>query len=458
MRMKIDSAPTFPLLLDDGELKIVNDYRQKYDSISSLLDMNPAVLDAVHADLKNIGSADGRDSTYSSEHFLRALLVKWTEGLCFRDTIVRIADSTILRNFTRLFSGKVMNFTVLDTAFKAISASTWSIINTFIEQWAIKEKKITGKALRLDSTVSESNIHYPTDAHLLWDCYRTASRIMKKIGREDPKLVLGHRFHDAKIKRLYTIIATQGNRKKKATQRHTGKVRRLLLQRVDAIVAAAQTVAENGKKNAATLKAMALCIALESYLDDMRHVVAQSRRAFNGETVPAGERIFSIFEPHTELLMRGKEHKPFEFGHLVQIGQTDEKFISFYAVEPLSRHDSEMVDPVLEDHKASFGAYPEKFAVDKNYYKSMDHIAEWEEKIDTFSMCKKGKRTPEETAREHGDLFKLAQKFRAGCEGSISVLKRVFGLRRCLNRGFDSFAASVGCLVFCHNLVVLSKL
>ncbi|MBN1133405.1 MAG: hypothetical protein JXA38_00445 [Methanosarcinaceae archaeon] len=190
----------------------------------------------------------------------------------------------------------------------------------------------------------------------------------------------------------------------------------------------------------------------------MRHVVAQSRRAFNGETVSASERIFSIFEPHTELLMRGKEHKPFDFGHLVQIGQTAEKFISFYAVEQLSRHDTEMVDPVLEDHKASFGSYPDEFATDKNYYKSMEHVAQWEEEIDIFSMCKKGNRTLEEIAREHGALFKLAQKFRAGCEGSISVLKRVFGLRRCLNRGFNSFAASVGCLVFCHNLVVLSKL
>ena len=117
-----------------------------------------------------------------------------------------------------------------------------------------------------------------------------------------------------------------------------------------------------------------------------------------------------------------------------------------------------MVDTVLNDHKESFGAYPGEFATDKNYYKSMEHVAEWEEEIDIFSMGKKGKRTPEESAREHGLLFKLAQKFRAGCEGSISVLKRVFGLRRCLNRGFNSFAASVGCLVFCHTLVVLSKL
>jgi len=456
--MKIDRDPTFPLLFDDGELKIVSDYRLQYDSIGAILDLNPAVLDAVHKDLKDWGSDGGRDSTYSSEQLLRAILVKWMEGFSFRDTIVRIADSTILRNFTRLNSGKVMNFTVLDTAFKKISASTWDKINTIMEQWARKAEKITGNSLRLDSTVCESNIHYPTDAHLLWDCYRVASRSMEQIRKEDRILVLGHRFHTAKIKRLYTFLATRGNKKNKSTKRKVKKVQQVLLQRVEAIVATAQTVVDNGKKTACGVLAMVRIMELESYLSDMRHVVAQSRRAFNGETVPASERIFSIFEPHTELLMRGKEHKPFEFGHLVQIGQTAEKFISFYAVEQLSRHDTEMVDPVLEDHKASFGSYPDEFATDKNYYKSMEHVAQWEEKIDIFSMCKKGNRTPEEIAREHGALFKLAQKFRAGCEGSISVLKRVFGLRRCLNRGFNSFAASVGCLVFCHNLVVLSRL
>ena len=167
--MKIDQAPTFPLLIDDGELKIVREYQNKYDSISAVLDSNPSILDAVHEDLKNWGAAGGRNSTYSSEQYLRTILVKWMEGLSFRDTIVRITDSRVLRNFTRLYSGAVMNYTMLDTAFKKIRASTWDKINTLFKQWAKKENKITGNALRLDGTVCESNIHYPTDAHLLWD-------------------------------------------------------------------------------------------------------------------------------------------------------------------------------------------------------------------------------------------------------------------------------------------------
>jgi transposase, IS5 family len=458
MRMKIDYEQTFPLQLDGRELKIVSDFRKQYDMISDLLDMTPPVLDAVHEDLKGMGSSAGRESTYSSEHLFRALLVKWIEGLSFRDTVVRIADSAILRNFTRINCGKVMNYSVLDDAFKHIRPSTWKKINALLEQWAKKEEKVTGRDLRLDSTVCESNIHYPTDAHLLWDVYRVVSRTMQQIGHQDYALTQGHRFHTLKIKQLYTFIATHGTRKNKSVKRKVKKTKQILLQRVEAIVKAAENVVDHGKKNACGIIARGLLEQLESSLADMRQVVVQSSRAFNGEVVPARERIFSIFEPHTELLMRGKEHKPYEFGHLVQIGQTREKFISFYAVEPNSRHDTEMVDVVLEDHKASFGQYPETFAADKNYYKSTAQIASWEEEIDIFSVCKKGGRTEEEVAREHSVLFKLAQKFRAGCEGSISVLKRVFGLRRCLNHGFNSFAASVGCIVLCHNLVVLSKL
>lgn len=458
MRKKIDICPTFPPLFDDGELQIVCDYKQKYDTISEILDSNHKILDAVHQDLKDLGSDDGRGSTYSSEHLLRALLVKWTEGLGFRDTVVRIADSTIFRNFTRLNSGKVMNYSLLDTAFKIIRPETWDKINALLEQSAREEKKITGTRLRLDSTVCESNIHYPTDASLLWDCYRVASRKIERIRELDRLLGGEYRFHINKIKKLYTFIATHCTKKNKSTKREVKKCTGILLQRVEVVVETAKAVVEHGKKVSCGLMTKALINELESSLPDMGKVVAQARRAFNGETVPARERIFSIFETHTELLMRGKQHKPVEFGHLVQIGQTEEKFISFYAVEQKSRHDSEMVDPVLQDHKKSFGAYPSEFSADKNYYKSMDETKEWEEEIDIFSICKKGGRTPEEIAREHGALFKLAQKFRAGCEGSISVLKRVFGLRRCLNRGFKSFSASVGCLVFCHNLVLVSKL
>ena len=88
----------------------------------------------------------------------------------------------------------------------------------------------------------------------------------------------------------------------------------------------------------------------------------------------------------------------------------------------------------------------------------MEDISSWEKKIGTYAIAKKGKKTAPEHERESSDEFKMLQRFRAGVEGSISVLKRAFGLRRCFFKGFKSFAASVGCLVFCHNVVLLSRL
>jgi IS5 family transposase len=458
MRKKIDNKPVFPLILSTSELKIVTDYYKKYITISELLDANPAILDAVHADISAMGSQDGRESDFSSEHFLRMLIVKCIEGLSFRDTIIRVVDSSILRNFVRLFSADSMNFTVLDAASKMITPQTWERINEILAKYAKKNEKITGEKQRVDSTVCETNIHYPTDASLLWDSYRAATRLITQCRQMDPCLDLGKRFHDKKVKRSFTFAATHFSKKTTATKRKVRSHTKHLIKQVKRVADIGRMLVTHSTAFALDLTTSGLVCELDRMLVLVDHVIKQSQRAFNGETVPAAERIFSIFEPHTELLIRGKTHKPNEFGHMVTIGQTGEKFIHFYKVEEKSRHDINLGDEAKEVHRKLFGSYPQKFTADKNYYGGPEHTGKWEKKISEYSVGKKGNRTEEKMKREHGDWFKILQAFRAGCEGSISVLKRVFGLRRCLNRTFKSFAASVGCLVFCHNLVVMSRL
>jgi len=165
-----------------------------------------------------------------------------------------------------------------------------------------------------------------------------------------------------------------------------------------------------------------------------------------------------LFEEHTELIKRGKAGKPIEFGHKVLIAQTGEKFIHHYDVFAKRREDKELIEPTLAAHKRLFGTGPGTLAADKGFYENMEQILELEENIKTVSICKKGRRNQDEYQRESTEDFKDGQRFRAGCEGSISVLKRVFKLDRCLFRGFKNYAASVGCAVFCHNLVLLTRL
>ena len=165
-----------------------------------------------------------------------------------------------------------------------------------------------------------------------------------------------------------------------------------------------------------------------------------------------------MFEEHTELLKRGKAGKPIEFGHKVLIAQTAEKFIHHYQVYPKRQEDKELLKPTLKAHKQLFGTGPDVLATDKGFYENMKQIMKLEKNIVTVSICKKGRRNQQEYERESTEEFKDGQRFRAGCEGSISVLKRVFNLGRCLFKGFKNYAASVGCGIFCHNLVLLTRL
>lgn len=122
---------------------------------------------------------------------------------------------------------------------------------------------------------------------------------------------------------------------------------------------------------------------------------------------------------------------------------------------PLAR---QVVTQSHRAHKENFSKYRDKFTADKNYHVSTEDSTDLNEKVPVYAEGKKGRRNEEEYDYEHSEEFIAMQKFRAGVEGTISVLKRAFGLRRCLNKGFKSFEAFVGCAVFCHNAVLLSRL
>jgi transposase, IS5 family len=457
LRMKVKNQPSF-FFNCHCDQKVVKDYQTKYNAVDRLLEENPELLNITHKDLKEFGNSGGRESDYSSEQIMRMFLVKEIERETYRGLIIRVNDSDFLRNFVRIGVGRVMTISLLNAAFKNIKATTWKKVNGILVKTLAKAEKISGDRLRLDSTVSETNIHFPTDSSLLWDSYRTVARLVGACSAEDRRLNCGNRFHDKKIKRLHTFISTQGSRQSKSTKRKVAKNMKALVERVEAVYEVGQTYVSNALAIGITRGPIAVLIKeLVDFLPLVKHVTVQARRSqINGETVPASERIFSIFEPHTELLKRGKAGKPVEFGHMVSIGQTEDKIISYYSVEEKSRHDIEHKTEALEGHKKIFEKYPDEFTADKNYYESMEDVEEWEKKINVFAIGKKGKRTEEQEAREHTPEFRDLQRFRAGCEGSISVLKRAFSLRRCLYRTFESFAASIGLMVLSHNLIQLA--
>jgi transposase, IS5 family len=206
------------------------------------------------------------------------------------------------------------------------------------------------------------------------------------------------------------------------------------------------------------MTAKAVLEQFAKYIPLGHRVKTQARqRVIEEQPVANAEKVFSIFEPHTELLIRGKAGKNIEFGHMIQIQQVDGKFITGYNVFEIRPDESMLIRPALEEHKALFGNYPERISADKGYYEDMESIHALEAIVPTISIAKKGGRTAAEVEREREPAFKDGQRFRAGIEGTISFLKRSLGLFRCFNKGWNHFCSTVGMAIFAHNILLLAK-
>jgi len=456
MRTKSTHQAYLDMFLPSSATKVVKEYRAKYHALNQILLDNPTVLDLAHADFGRwlSDSEDGRESRYTSEELLRTLVVMFVEQDSYRDVVVRIETSECLRGFIGLgFYKPMMDFTLVSKAFSALSAETWAAMNAVLGQYAVAEKKITGERMRIDTTVYEANIHYPTDSSLLWDSYRVLARLLQELQRECRALGLKHRYHTKKVKKLAQSISRNAGSKSRSKQKAVKRWYRTLIDRVRWIVEIAQNVKAVSAWTRVDLLTLEHFAALAERVIDQAH-----RRVFEGEKVPADEKLYSLFEEHVELLMRGKAGKPVEFGHLVVVAQSGEKFITHYRSLPERQADPALLPESLDAHRKLFGGAPSVLATDKGFYASANQLAALEDTIETVSICKKGRLTEEQIAREHTQDFQDGQRFRSGVEGSISVLKRAFKLHRCLFKGIKNFAASVGCAVFCHNLVLLARL
>jgi IS5 family transposase len=452
-----------------SNLKLTREYYAKYAAISKILDAKPEIVDLAHRDLRCalIASNGSRPARvrFTTEHVLRLLIVQSLEGLSLRQTVVRVDDSPALRQFIRLGMKPMMDFTTLDKLKNALRPATWKEIHRALARHAVNEKKISGDRLRLDTTAVETNIHWPTDSTLLWDTYRVLARLIERARVVDAGVVGSGRLHPHRAKREALAI-TRAAAHKGRRARSLKRPYQRLLRHVEGICTWAAGVAHGLADGIGSQRYGAWAHAqAEALVEELAHfhalgerVVDQARRrVLHGESVSNDEKLFSLFEPHTELLKRGKAGRDIEFGHMIQIQQVGEKFITEYEVYEQKPIEHTLLEPALAQHRELFGSDPSEFSADKGYYQNMEAIRTLEKRIEVVSIAKKGRRTPAETEREQDPLFRHAQAFRAGVEGSISFLKRMLRLARCFNQSWEHFVATVGQTVFAHNLLVLAR-
>lgn len=449
MRRKKEPVLCFPVI-ETGQLKIVIEYEKKYKRLSDRLDQHSELLNVAHQDLRKLsqGGPKGRKGDYTTENILRVLIVMMVETLPLRKTVVLIAHSRFLQNFVRLVDDKVMDFTFLDKCLHAIEPETWQKMNAVLARQAAAEGIIDPSAIRTDTTVIEANIHFPTDSSLLWDSWRVVARQLRRAHKRC-RYPLFHRFHDKKVKALHLFIARYAASSSKKRQQAVRSTFRTLLGRVRWITDIAESFCADV---AGTLDfdLEGIAVELRDVLPSVHTVIDTAERAgLRGEKVPASERVFSVFEPHVELIKRGKRSKPVEFGHKLVLSQVAQKFISHFEILEVQEPDNETTDPSAEKHKKTFGTYPDVMAGDTAMNPGGEKRASLAAKVRVLAIPRKLSDWADEALVEW-------QGFRAGIEGTISVLKRAFRLARCLFRGFKHFAQAVGLSVVAHNLVVLA--
>jgi len=318
-----------------------------------------------------------------------------------------------------------------------------------------------GNTLRVDTTVVETNIHYPTDATLLWDCVRTITRLMKALHAKLPRGVKGFVNRSRSARRRMQEIERMTVQERAHQQ--LPRYRELLSITRQVVQNARQALKRKTPKRVGVverLKIDALRQEIGEYCGLAERVIEQTRRrVVEGEQVPTEEKVYSIFEPHTDLIKRGKARKPVEFGHKVFLAESANGLITEYKVLDGNPCDTNHVKPSLESHQQTFGHLPETYATDRGFFSAENEAACKDGGVKNVCIPQKGgNKTAERDTIEHSREFKRGQAFRAGIEGRISVLFRGRGMKRCRAKGRERFEILVATAVLANNLMRIAEL
>lgn len=431
--------------------------------ILGFLDDHAALVDQVRLDLvRGLKNPNTGRSGITPSQTLRSLILMRVKNWDYRELRERINDGYTLRTFADFDSHRVPQHDAFNRAFNRLTPATLAAINRSVIQAAIELGLEDGKTLRVDTTVVETNIHYPTDAALLWDSVRTITRWVGDLHEQLPLGVRGFTNRTRSARRRMQEIERMT-----ANQRHTQQEPkyRELLGIVKQVVQNARRVVGNARRvkrvdAVAAVVIQQLCQQIGHYCELADRVIHQTRRrVLEGEPVPAEEKVYSIFEPHTDLIKRGKARKPVEFGHKVFLAESAQGLITDYQVLTGNPADTMHVQPSLERHQQTFQGPPEIYAGDRGFYSAENLDAGRQSGVGQVCIPQRGgQKTAEREAFEHSRAFKKGQRFRAGIEGRISVLFRGRGMKRCLAEGLPRFEVLVGAAVLTNNLMRIAQL
>ena len=423
------------------------------EMISKILDKTSTIYDHVLQDLNDDLKVERHRSGangMSAEQVTRAAIVMKLFNFSYEDLAFHICDSRVLRRFCRIgIFEKGFKKSALHENIKRISPETWELISLDLLTYAKANDIEKGRKARVDCTVVESNIHPPCDSMQLYDSVRVLARLLTQ-ARDDFKIKIVFTDHCRRAKRRMTAIQYAKSEKQRLPSYQD------LLKVTQKTIGYAINAEEMiGARCAANLGMVGLLNDIKHYGDLARQVYDQTyRRVIQGESVPAGQKVFSIFEDHTDIII--KDRRENYYGHKICLTGGASNLILDCVILEGNPADSTLVEQMLDRQNQVYGRYPLKVALDGGFA-SKDNLAKAKTK-GVKDVCFAKKRGLEETdmCRSHY-VYKKLRQFRAGIESGISWLKRSFGLTRCVWKGFRSFKSYVLSSVVAANLLTIAR-
>lgn len=385
--------------------------------------------------------------------YLRMMYLKRRYQLGYETLVKEVHDSFAWRRFCRLsLADKVPDSTTLIKLTHKYGEETVRALHEALVLKLKEVKVIRGRKFRTDTTVTEADIHYPTDTGLLGDGVKAVTRTVKKL----EKLVTGagKGFVDHTRKAKKTLLKLAKTLKRRVGRNHPDliKVKEDLVKLAEDVVAKGRAVrARLNDTGAKPTVAERLGQQLDGWLDVTEKVIAQTRKVLSGD-LHLKNRIVSIFDQKARPIRKGKLRVDTEFGRKVLIGETDHGIITTYQVFEGNPPDTGLLKPGVRGHRRLFRKRLKAVAADRGFYSRGNE--EWLKSsgVKRVSIPVRGKASAERLKQQREPWFKRLQRFRAGSEGRISVLKRKFGLDRSLMRGGNGTDIWVGQGIFAHNL------
>jgi len=439
---------------------IHHQHTRELDAISEILDAHPELARRAQRDLSRGRRTDVGREGMSGEQAIRIALLKQIHQVSYRELAFQLADSATFRRFARLPFGRTIKVSALQANVKSLSVGTWELINKALLRHAEDAGIEDGRKIRTDCTVVESNIHEPSDSSLLWDCVRVIMRLVKRAQAELPELdwsfVRDHRR--AAKQRALEIKFPPRSKKDKAANRK--RAYRKLIRAADAcrefgLVAEARLRIAPGRDFIVQVQLNAIADELAGHLASLRQVLDQTtRRVIEGESVPAREKIVSIFEKHTDIII--KDHYETLFGHKICLTGGASSMILDVVVEDGNPADSSLVERSIERQRELYGRSPRQASFDGGFASKENLKTAKRLGVKDVAFHKKCGLKISEMVKSAW-VFKRLRNFRAGIEGCISALKRAFGLERCTWRGRAGFDSYVWSCVVAFNAIVLAR-